>query len=119
MIVLRQTISNHEALASMMAMPIMVPVLVKSTTTRKGGNNRTARERTVIYEGSSGPRELLEAIVLQAQAALKGLERTKANLAVTAEMTEEQKRITNDEKGKAKAPEPAQTLENQKLQMFW
>ncbi|GJJ07550.1 hypothetical protein Clacol_001752 [Clathrus columnatus] len=112
-----QTISNHEALASMMAMPIMVPLSIKSMSTKKGGS-RATRERTVVYEGSSGPRELLEAIVIQAQAALKGLESTKTNSVVVAEMTEEQKRITNDHKGKAKVIEPAQSLENQKLETF-
>lgn len=99
-------------------MPIMVPHLVKSMSTKKGVNNRTTRERTIIYEGSSGPRELLEAIVLQAQAALKGLESTKTSVVLT-EMTEAQKRMTNDEKGKMKAIEPVPTPENQKLEMFW
>ncbi|KAI0682282.1 ubiquitin conjugating enzyme family protein [Cerioporus squamosus] len=61
-----ETISSHEALASMMAMPIMVVTSVKTPLRRS-----RIRERTITYEGSSGPRELLEAIVIQAQAALK------------------------------------------------
>ncbi|KAI0787135.1 hypothetical protein BC629DRAFT_1582278 [Irpex lacteus] len=54
----------------------------------------SGRERTIIYEGSSGPRELLEAIVIQAQAAIKGLEPTIAASTDVAEMTEEEKRMT-------------------------
>ena len=69
-----QTISNHEALASMMGMPIMVVSSVKSVNMKKTGLRKQLRERTIVYEGSSGPRELLEAIVIQAQAASKGLE---------------------------------------------
>lgn len=101
-----QTISNHEALASMMAMPIMVNSSVKSATTRKSGNGQV-RERTIVYEGSSGPRELLEAIVIQAQAARKGLEGMRPQENMSEEMTEEQKRaksadFENSAKGKGK-----------------
>ena len=45
-----------------------------------------------MYEGSSGPRELLEAIVIQARAALKGLEGLKEQKQDDAPMTEEEKR---------------------------
>ncbi|KAI0071130.1 ubiquitin conjugating enzyme family protein [Panus rudis PR-1116 ss-1] len=116
-----ETISCHEALASMMGMPIMVITSVKSVNNRKSGSpgvGRTVRERTIIYEGSSGPRELLEAIVIQAQAALKGLEPIKAPEPGVDELTEQQKRMTNDDKGKGKDINKAVSEENDKLLGF-
>ncbi|KAH9966032.1 hypothetical protein BC827DRAFT_1355112 [Russula dissimulans] len=112
-----ETISNHEALASMMAMPIMVVSSVRKHTPRRGADGTLPlRERTVIYEGSSGPRELLESIVIQANAAVKGLEGVRPVEAVVEEMTEEQKRINNDTKGKSKEViVPQFSEENQKL----
>lgn len=74
------------------------------------------RERSIIYEGSTGPRELLEAIVIQAQAAIKGLEGVKC-IQVEEEMTEEQKRMTSG-KGKEKQPSPSPGDENVKLLAF-
>ncbi|KAF9247104.1 hypothetical protein BU15DRAFT_38518 [Melanogaster broomeanus] len=118
-----ETISNHEALASMMAMPIMVAGSVKSLAPKKVGKGRSViRERTIVYEGSAGPRELLEAIVIQAQAAIKGLEGVKP-AEPEADMTEDQKRMTTDKekgKGKGKEKEPSPTIsdENQKLLAF-
>ncbi|KIP10382.1 hypothetical protein PHLGIDRAFT_85130 [Phlebiopsis gigantea 11061_1 CR5-6] len=116
-----ETISCHESLASMMAMPIMVAASVKTVTSRKGSSKNTPqiRERTIVYEGSSGPRELLEAIVIQAQAALKGLEPTiRAQEEAKAEMTEEQKRMTSDDKGKGKDVLKMSSEENTKLLGF-
>ncbi|KAG6854764.1 hypothetical protein C0991_001191 [Blastosporella zonata] len=115
-----ETISNHEALASMMAMPIMVAVSVKDVIVKKSSAkpNLSIRERTIVYEGSSGPRELLEAIVIQAQAALKGLEGTKPQEVPQEELTEEQKRLTVDPKGKAKEQTVELSDENQKLLDF-
>ncbi|KAI0065922.1 hypothetical protein BV25DRAFT_1797993 [Artomyces pyxidatus] len=115
-----ETISNHEALASMMAMPIMVVSSVKTSTPKKSTNGTPPiRERTIIYEGSSGPRELLEAIVIQANAAIKGLDGIKVAEVVPGEMTEEQKRVTNDTKGKEKETATSiLTEENQKLLTF-
>ncbi|EGN93067.1 hypothetical protein SERLA73DRAFT_172419 [Serpula lacrymans var. lacrymans S7.3] len=114
-----ETISNHEALASMMAMPIMVASSVKSITAKKTEKGRSpVRERTIVYEGSSGPRELLEAIVIQAQAAIKGLEGAKPNEPTAHEMTEEEKRMTSDMKGKTKESTPIMSEENQKLLTF-
>ncbi|KAI0711061.1 ubiquitin conjugating enzyme family protein [Cerioporus squamosus] len=115
-----ETISSHEALASMMAMPIMVVTSVKTVPGKKSapkGGSRI-RERTITYEGSSGPRELLEAIVIQAQAALKGLEGMKTVEPETLEMSEEQKRMTADEKGKAKDDGAIVSEENKKLLNF-
>lgn len=113
-----QTISSHEALASMMAMPIMTVASVKSVTTRKSPNNKPIRERTIIYEGSAGPRELLEAIAIQAHAALKALEGAKVTEPTDEELTEEQKRMTVDTKGKAKETSAPVADENQKLLSF-
>ncbi|KIJ56783.1 hypothetical protein M422DRAFT_72920 [Sphaerobolus stellatus SS14] len=116
-----ETISNHEALASMMAMPIMVPVTVKSVVTRQASSptSRGIRERTVIYEGSSGPRELLEAIVIQSQAALKGLEGVKTTAeSEIEEMTEEQKRMTTEDRNKGKEKEISVSPENRRLLQF-
>jgi hypothetical protein len=88
----------------MMAMPIFIISSVKSVTAKKvpSRGKSTVREREIIYEGSSGPRELLESISIQAQAALKGLEGVKVPEKAEEELTEEQKRMTNDVKGKAK-----------------
>jgi hypothetical protein len=109
-----------------MAMPIMVPVSVKPMASKKhgvvgrGATTRGTRERMVIYEGSSGPRELLEAIVIQSQAALKSLEGMKSTTDQDdEEMTEEQKRMTRDDKGKGKELEPFPSPENLKLFQFW
>ncbi|KAI0307244.1 hypothetical protein B0F90DRAFT_1807893 [Multifurca ochricompacta] len=115
-----ETISNHEALASMMAMPIMVVSSVRTHTPKKAANGTLPlRERTIIYEGSTGPRELLESIVIQANAAIKGLEGIKPTEIVPVEMTEEQKRVNNDTKGKAKEISmPSLSEENQKLLGF-
>ncbi|KAF7332161.1 Baculoviral IAP repeat-containing protein 6 [Mycena kentingensis (nom. inval.)] len=113
-----ETISQHEGLASLMGQPIMTVASVKSTT-RKSPNNKPIRERTVIYEGSSGPRELLEAIVIQAYAALKALEGNKAPELPPEELTEEQKRMTVDVKGKGKEEATTQFAdENMKLLSF-
>ncbi|KAH7887767.1 hypothetical protein F5I97DRAFT_1805231 [Phlebopus sp. FC_14] len=114
-----ETISNHEALASMMAMPIMVATSIKSVATKKLAKGKSLmRERTIIYEGSAGPRELLEAVVIQAQAAIKGLDGRKTAEREDEEMTEEQKRKTTKGKGKEKEPSPALSDENQKLLAF-
>lgn len=114
-----ETISNHEALASMMAMPIMVVASVKSVTVRRGLDGKNVRECTIMYEGSSGPRELLEGIVIQAHAALKGLEKTKSPDTPQEELTEEQKRMTlQDMKGKSKDADGLADEDNQKLISF-
>ncbi|TFK28765.1 ubiquitin conjugating enzyme family protein [Coprinopsis marcescibilis] len=115
-----ETISNHEALASMMAMPIMVVASIKSVNTVKssGQQKGTIRERTIIYEGSSSPRELLEGLAIQARAAMKGLEGNKPQETVSEELTEEQKRMTVE--ANAKEAVQAQNLsdESQKLLNF-
>lgn len=53
----------------MMPMPIMRNISQQNVV--KKTNASTIRERKIIYEGSASPRELLETIALQAQAALK------------------------------------------------
>ncbi|KAF8313070.1 hypothetical protein DL93DRAFT_1188221 [Clavulina sp. PMI_390] len=120
-----EIISNHEALASMMGMPIMVVAKTtplkpqqSNSSSRKGGP--APRERTIVYEGSSGPRELMESIVIQAKAALKGLGPSPAELAKNKPPTEAEKRKaantpTTDVKGKGKA---GYSEENMKLRNF-
>jgi hypothetical protein len=80
------------------------------------------RERTIVYEGSSGPRELMESIVIQAQAAIKGLGPSPAELKKAKEPTEEEKRriagapVPQDVKGKTKA---TFSEDNTRLRIFW
>jgi len=76
----------------MMAMPIMTVVSVVPVSGKRSATGLRRRERTTIYEGSSSPRELLQAIATQAQAAMKGLEIVKST-DVGLELTEEQKRM--------------------------
>lgn len=104
-----------------MAMPIFIATSVKSVTAKHppSQGRSVVREREIVYEGSSGPRELLEAIGIQAHAALKSLEGTKAPEKDVEELTEEQKRMTIDIKGKTKesnATPPSE--ENLKLLQF-
>lgn len=104
-----------------MGMPIMVLVSSKPVLKKPCGSKGTSKvkERTLTYEGSSGPRELLESIFIQAQAALKGLEATIPPEKTVVEMTEEEKRMTSGNKGKAKAPDPAAiSPENAQLLFF-
>lgn len=78
-----------------------------------------SREYVVTYEGSAGPREILESIVIQAHAAIKGLEAGHVeDPAEKAGMTEEEKRKTFDAKGKEKVRSP-QLEENERLLNFW
>lgn len=107
----------------MVAMPIMIPCSSTVNNTGSSGQKRY-RERTVVYEGSSGPRELMESLVIQATAAKKGLEgdRPREDPNKEEEMTEEQKRVTNAtpraDKGKTREKNP-HTEENRKLLSFW
>ncbi|EIN10758.1 hypothetical protein PUNSTDRAFT_142698 [Punctularia strigosozonata HHB-11173 SS5] len=115
-----ETISNHEALASMMAQPIMVAQSVKAAMPRKSSKkpDLKSRERTIVYEASAGPRELLESIVIQSHAAIKSLDSGNA-LEQNTEMTEEEKRATIDDKGKSReAGEGAHSDENQRMLDF-
>lgn len=99
-----------------MAMPIMVATSVKAVNAK----NPLIRERTIIYEGSAGPRELLEGIAIQAHAALKGLEGNKEQEALEEELTEEQKRMTVAMREKEAEEQTALSLsdENHKLIRF-
>lgn len=101
-----------------MAMPIMVLASTKPVP-KKGtaGGKSTVRERVLVYEGSSGPRELLESVYIQADAALKSLEGS-VPIEVDAEMTEEEKRVTNVDKGKSKEVEPVAQGENAQMLLF-
>lgn len=101
-----------------MAMPIMRVASIKNVVTKRTKANSHLRERTILYEGSASPRELLEGIAIQAQAALKGLESVKPTELPVEELTEEQKRMSIDPKGKSKDTSNATTDENQKLNDF-
>lgn len=114
----------------MMGMPIMISTSVSalkpqptSSTGSSKGRKPAPRERTIVYEGSSGPRELMESIVIQAQAALKGLGPSPEDLKKDKEPTEEEKRRTAgatptepDTKGKGKANAAE---DNARLRAFW
>jgi hypothetical protein len=114
-----------------MAMPIMIATSISplrpqatSRSSKRGTRAGPApRERTIVYEGSSGPRELMESIVIQAQAAIKGLGQLPemSSLDVHA-MTEEEKRQStlgdDDSKGKGKATMEANE-DNIRLRTFW
>lgn len=63
-----EIVSSHEALATMLAMPSMRPSKVEP-----GPDPQSVY---VLYQGSPSPRELLETVVIQATAALKGLSST-------------------------------------------
>lgn len=100
----------------MLAMPQMRPVRISPIPNQQG-------VVTVTYEGSASPRELLESVVIQAKAALKGLESTSAkrDKAEDKEMTEEEMRQSKDE-AKAAAEKKKVELaadENQQLHEFW
>lgn len=56
-------------------MPQMLRV---AATARASQGTSIARERVVVYEGADSPRVALENVVLQATAAVKGMERTAA-----------------------------------------
>lgn len=97
-----------------------MPIMVVSSVKAVNAKNNQIRERTIIYEGSSSPRELLEGIAIQAQAAVKGLEGNKqAESQVAEELTEEQKRMTTDMREKEEEEAAvAVSDENQKLLHF-
>ncbi|WWC92891.1 uncharacterized protein L201_007853 [Kwoniella dendrophila CBS 6074] len=90
-----EIISNHEALASMLAMPQMRPISMVPCPDDK-------QSVTVTYEGSSSPRELLENCVIQASAALKSLRSIDNSVAPRGDalMTEEDLRISKAEQAR-------------------
>lgn len=108
----------------MVAMPIMIPSTSREVAGETGPGSKRLRQRTVVYEGSSGPRELMESLVIQATAAIKGLEGTSAAKSDGAqEMTEDQKRVLTanptNASAKGKGREKPVNEENQKLLQFW
>ncbi|CDZ96453.1 Ubiquitin-conjugating enzyme [Phaffia rhodozyma] len=72
-----EIVSNHEALSAALSMPQMIRVGSNVHKTTSSDSSKIV-EREVTYEGSSGPRELLENIVIQALAAMKGFQMTEA-----------------------------------------
>lgn len=99
----------------MLAMPSMRP-----TTSTPLPNH--PNDFAVVYEGGASPRELLEYIVIQAKAAVKGLQATGTPADdEKTEMTEEEMRVSveqhaKDEEAKRKARSEG---ENEILLDFW
>lgn len=80
-------------------------------------------QQQVTYEGSSSPRELLESVVIQAKAALKGLKATSGakKQQPEAEMTEKEMRVSKEEAMKAEEERKREMKndENNILREFW
>jgi hypothetical protein len=136
-----QTLSKHESLGGALAMPQMTrlsaTLLPPKTTTTPSGKRRPL-ERTVVFEGAPGPRELLENLVIQATAAKKGflmMGRKKVEgFDDDGEMTEETKRMSEAERKELKEKMEAESArardglteaermeekENTKMITFW
>lgn len=99
----------------MLAMPQMRPV---SSTIDPDDPQR----RIVIYEGASSPRELLESCVIQAQAALKGLDATKPkDVEANQDDVEQSLRMSATEVAEKEKETLAKTKadQNAQLQEFW
>ncbi|OCF77874.1 ubiquitin-conjugating enzyme family protein [Kwoniella mangroviensis CBS 8886] len=107
-----EIVSNHEALASMLAMPQMRPI----------SNEPLPQDPCsviVTYEGASSPRELLENCVIQAQAALKGLQSVD-NVSKSSEdvmMTEEDLRISKAELARREREEKQEEKQDSNYQL--
>ncbi|OXC68093.1 hypothetical protein AYX13_03304 [Cryptococcus neoformans] len=108
-----EIVSNNESLASMLGMPQMRPA--KSVPSPTISNSLI-----VTYEGAPSPRELLENIVLQAKAALKGLEGIQPAQIEGLMLTEEELRtnIKEMEKKEAERVEKESLDENSILKAF-
>jgi hypothetical protein len=102
-----EVVSNHEALAPMLAMPQMRPTKVEA-----GPDNDTLY---VTYDGSPSPREMFETIVIQATAALKGLSST----AVVDKDTVVSPETTATVNPTSPSPPASDTEQNSALQRFW
>jgi hypothetical protein len=98
-----------------MAMPIMT---VTSKKPRKQTpSRRSSKEFEVIYQGSAGPRELLELIAIQARAAIKGLETGVAESASENRIIEIENLSADN--GKAKEQDLPVDKNLLQLQAFW
>jgi hypothetical protein len=111
-----EVVSSHESLASMLGMPRMRPARVEM-------DPKDPHAKTVTYEGSASPRELLESCVIQAQAALKGLVATrKVQSGDEDEAEEGGNRMTRAEKSAKEEERSMQEKrddENVHLEEFW
>ncbi|WVO14986.1 hypothetical protein L204_102629 [Cryptococcus depauperatus] len=89
-----EIVSNNESLASMLGMPQMRPV---RTRPLEGSEDSLV----VTYEGAPSPRELLEFVAIQAQAALRGLRHVGSTASeetkVDQEMTEEELQTSKED----------------------
>ncbi|KAK8849763.1 hypothetical protein IAR55_005099 [Kwoniella newhampshirensis] len=102
-----EAVASHEALASMLAMPQMRPIRTEPAP-------HDSHFVMITYEGSSSPRELLENCVIQAQAALKGLE-SDVDPEDVDEVTEEDLRLTNAQLNQKKGRDSEACKENQNI----
>lgn len=112
-----ETVSQHESLASMLAMPQMRQI-------RSEPVQREKDQLQVTYEGGPSPRELLESCVIQAQAALKGLNATEVDdeqVEKDAQELEEANRLSLAEYKKREMIRAAarKVDESYKLRVFW
>ena len=94
-----------------MAMPIMTVTSRKPR--KKMPSKGSSKEFEVVYQGSAGPRELLELIAIQARAAIKGLE---TGAAESASVEIESLSVGN---GKAKEQDIPIDKNLLQLQAFW
>jgi hypothetical protein len=78
-------------------------------------------ERIVTYEGSPSPRELLENVVIQAEAALKGLASTKRNVDAGRLDDEEERRVSMVEAARREKEKQEEMKHDQSAQLreFW
>ncbi|TYJ53196.1 hypothetical protein B9479_006174 [Cryptococcus floricola] len=86
-----EIVSDNESLSSMLGMPSMRPARSVQTP-----NDPTSS--TITYEGAPSPRELLENVVIQAQAALRGLQGVQS-----ADEEEKDRKLTEEELRASKA----------------
>lgn len=76
-------------------------------------------QKLVTYEGAQSPRELLENVVIQSQAALKGLGATAYKAPIRDE--EEEMRMSMEEMKRKKAESDQEAMEREpsQLKAFW
>ncbi|WVQ77522.1 hypothetical protein IAR50_007208 [Cryptococcus sp. DSM 104548] len=86
-----EIVSDNESLSSMLGMPFMRPARSAQTV-------GDARSLTITYEGAPSPRELLENVVIQARAALRGLQGVQP-----ADEGEKDRKLTEEELRASKA----------------
>ncbi len=104
----------------MLAMPQMRPAKTEPAPNTSG---QGPKQILVTYEGASSPRELLENCIIQAQAALKGLQATAAKdeTEKTTEEEEMELRLSARELANREALNREEEKQNENFQLseFW